>query len=98
MRCGVDEVREGDEGRGESYGGAVECRDENLRVVRERVCDVVVVYYEGAGEVSSCGGAETTAGAGGVYVRAAGDGGISFDAVGEGRVKGGAGSRGEVTS
>lgn len=78
MRRGVDEVREGDEGRGESDGGAVECRDKDLRVVRERVCDVVVVYYEGSGEVSSCGGAEAAAGAGGGYVCAAGDGGISY--------------------
>lgn len=45
-------------------------------MVREGVCDVVVVYYERPGEVAPCGGAEAAAGAGGVYVRAAGDGGL----------------------
>lgn len=30
VRCGVDEVREGDEGRGETDGGAIERGDEDL--------------------------------------------------------------------
>ena len=48
MRSAVDEVGEGDEGGGEADGGAVESRDEDLRVRVEGVCDVEVVGDEGA--------------------------------------------------
>ena len=48
MRCGVDEVCEGDEGGGEPDYGAVEADDEDLGVGEEGVGYVEVVGYEGA--------------------------------------------------
>ena len=72
MRGGVDEVRESDEGGGETDGGAVKSGDEDFRVGVEGVCDFEVVGCEGLEPVAARGSGGSGEGARDGYVCAAG--------------------------